>query len=212
MPMPEAGSTEPTKVCSVCGKHSDEGYVELYKDHVLVSVTCRGCDITRRFDRHRDTGVITTWLVTEVAARNYDLSRGRTVDPRGRPIERADEVRAIAASLERIQIAVREFEQAVWFGGLQKAARASRTKGMRGHPDVGPVSLISYTMAGRAMVTIEDATTQVTLITIEDEEKPCMGLRGIEATEAQALALLKAVREAWAAGRVEMREDRGVSV
>lgn len=196
--------------CDVCGKPVDGFCVESFDANFKrVGVRCHPCDMTQRFDRYAATKRLHTWLMTEVGLRHYDLERGRAV-------ERADLVREAHASVERVRAEVREFDRGVWFGGLQKAVRASRTKGLSAKEPVssplGPVKVLAFAMAGRAMITLDAATCSVTVITAEDDTEPRMGIQGIDATEAEALALLLAVRTAWTAGTVDMVPDEQVGI
>ncbi len=118
----------------------------------------------------------------------------------------------IMASHDRIQDEIGRFETEVWFGGMQAFARAASVKGTLF--DAGSISVLCFTMCGRAMMTIhgKDGERGCSVTTITEEDSPprseddleergrgIMGMRGIDATEAEALSLLRAARGAWLA-------------
>lgn len=134
-------------------------------------------------------------------------------DGRGYPIEQPRSYRAVNASYETINALVKgSYEPLVWFGGLQKFVRSEPVKGHS--VEMHGIKLLSYCMAGRAMQTISiESGESITLITAEDEAEPRMGIQGIEATEQQAVDMLRRCIELWQSGVLKMlRRDGEVSV
>jgi hypothetical protein len=198
--------SDETKVCEKCKKEITGSVVTYFKAATATEpeqekTVCQPCDQSDRMARFRETGYLSTWLVEqeqlkEIFAKNSD-------DPKGDP--------DVLAAIEPVFAEVKIFEQEVWFAGLQEFARNIKVKGSKAEQD--GLTLMCYTMAGRAMITIEDAHASVTVITIEDELPPksCMGWRGIQGTGPQAVALLKRACALWKAG-MRAKEDTNVSM
>jgi hypothetical protein len=119
---------------------------------------------------------------------------------------------------QRVHAAVKApdgFERVVWFGGLQKAVRATNVSALKGTfvAETGEtVEVTTFCSGGRCVIQIETSADRVTLITAEDESEPRMGVQGIDATEETALRLLAATTSAWAAGSLAMAETTNVGM
>lgn len=202
---------ERTRTCDACARNCDGAYVETRdaRTHALRRTLCNRCDTDARFGDYIATGRITTRLTTEVAIRGVHLERNRPGDIVA--VYRPELVRAIARTLDGIKAQVKAFERDVWFGDLQDFVRGQRVHGGRAQRPIasglGEIAMLTYAMAGRAMITLEAPGCSVTLITDEASARSCMGLQGIDATEAQALGLLEATRAAWQRGLVLMVDD-----
>lgn len=182
-----------TTSCDSCSIELDEEtdrFVEMLRETSngleRTGMLCEPCNEIRLFQDYEKTGVLTSKL-TLLAALNSSARR------------QADSVldRILLAS-ENIRGYIKVFERDVWFMGLQEIVRAARVRGMSFSTETHKV--LTYTMAGRAMITISnEAQNSVTLITEEDAISPRMGM-GIEATEAEATQLISAAIEAWKSG------------
>jgi hypothetical protein len=193
-----------TKVCDTCKKEIDGPSIQYFRaekgeEAKVARTACQPCDQAERMQKFKETGFLSTWLVEEEQLKEIRAEYGKS--------ERGDA--EVLAAFAPIQAEIEVFEQEVWFGGLQDFARNIKTKGSKAEQD--GLTLMCYTMCGRAMITVEDATASVTMITIEDEKKPCMGWRGIQATGPQAVDLLKRAVQLWKAG-MRAVSDRDVSM
>lgn len=105
-----------------------------------------------------------------------------------------------------IDLLIKNFEHTVWFGGLQKLAQDSPTKGLKGS------NVLVYTIAGRAMITLQGNGCQVSLLTEEDAETPKMGLRSIVGTVGQAVGLMRNAIERQESENLEIVSDPDVGL
>lgn len=117
---------------------------------------------------------------------------------------------AIEAAAKRLRVDIKELERRFWFGGHQPLAQKAKTKGMKLELADGLV-VMTWTMCGRAMITIEDSDASVTAICSEDGRESTMGLQGIDATEEQARSLIERACVAWESGH-RLKEDRKVGM
>lgn len=188
--------------CGVCVVN--KATVRTHKGNRLVKVVCRDCDIAERVRYYVATGHIDTWLSMEA------MLADRTADPTGTPFQR------INASGEAIKRAAKRFEASVWFGGLKEIVKACDVQGMKAAPlttRFGEVTPMLWACAGRVMFTLDAPKCDVTTITTdEDGNESRMGVQGLHATEAQAVAMLDAVTTAWKAGTVKFAPDRNVGL
>ncbi len=202
------------RVCSACNRSTTSGIVEHYEGKRLTRVTCASCDMTERYDAFAKTARLSTWLITDAALLTYRAAERPRPEADTQP-QRFALARQIRASLDALRDDVKTFEREVWFQGLQKTVQQARTKGLSGGvvpSALGPLKVMAYAMAGRAMVTIDGPECSVTVITEEDSRSPRMGLQGVSGTAPQACVMLHAVIAAWRVGAVTMTEDSGVSI
>jgi hypothetical protein len=140
---------------------------------------CHGCAEQERLEHWKQTRVITTGVIFAAFA------------GRKRP-----EIRLVREALDRIQAAVDVFDRNVW-----RSLRAH----LKGHCERGEslefqgMKVLTFVVAGRVMITLEDEASSLTLITTEDEDSR-MGIQGIAAREHQALDLLERATLAWELG------------
>lgn len=173
---------EPTH-CADCSASLERGWSrigEVYR--------CHGCGDLVAWAEYERTGRLSSKIL--VTATIYGARREY-----GHPLPPVFPESAIY-EVRRIQTEVAIFERIVWFrGGLQAFARSLRVKGSVG--TIGEVDVLVYTMCGRAKITLNAPGSSVSMICAEDSEDATMGVDGIDATEKQALWLLKTVSDGW---------------
>lgn len=205
--------------CDTCHVKLDEvGYVQYFNAHKCARTLCRTCDLERRFDDFARTGQLTSWLVQHcqiedgiMQARKEQIEAGRATRGEYRPI--SGRLKLVVDAAARIQPDITAFERDVWFGGLAEQARTAKTKGMSAKAD--GLTFLSFTMCGRARFQIERDGEDAFFVCIqglEDGSPAHIRLHGIDATEEQACVALRMVRTLWTEGKLEMAEDRNVSV
>lgn len=121
----------------------------------------------------------------------------------------------VAEASERVRLCLKsDFEPRVWFGGVQDIVRRSSAAGLRAECDtaVGKVEMLVFSTAGRCLMQLDTPTSRVTVIADETSPSPRSGIQGIDATEADAVALLTAASDAWVAGGFELRESASVGL
>ena len=111
---------------------------------------------------------------------------------------------------------MKEFEKEVWFKGLQKKVIDSRVKEVSAHPGIfSNFCVLTYTMAGRTMITIQDDNNSVSFVADETSSDSRTGFQGIDATEEQALSLIQMAIELYhnqGGTRLIFKEDNKVSM
>jgi hypothetical protein len=107
--------------------------------------------------------------------------------------------------------AIQTFGVDVWEGGLAKQVEESPSRSMAGTLK-GGFCLLTFTLAGRVMLTFQGGGCSVTAMTA-DKERPCrIGLHGIDGTISQALELIKIVTLAAKADHLQMIADLDVTL
>lgn len=197
----EETTKDPTN-CDRCRANLERGWSE--RDGVRVEAVCFACDTGERREAYAETDVFTTKIMTAAAIYSVRLEYGR--ENRDPLLDRA------LRDTQAIRTAAKAFERDVWFAGLQDDVRKAPTKGSRASFTIGdvPCVLLAWACAGRVLFTFEpeDDSYQVTLITAEDETRPVMGIQGVSATRAQAVALIDAATAALRGGVGFTRDNK----
>lgn len=142
--------------CQACNGSLQRGRVER-----LGRVLCLPCGVNEAFDRYRDDGTITKWILSEALLRATDRNRGARID-------RADLVAKLEAAHDVIVGFVDRFGLLVWQrGDLAETARriappatlASELPGC----ERGALSLRLSVETDRALLTITSGKSHVGL-------------------------------------------------
>lgn len=96
--------------------------------------------------------------------------------------------------LDELGPSVKDFERDVYTRGLSRVIDAEPTRGMGG--EIAGVTILTFVMAGRVLVTLTRDGEQVSVAAAEGEDPPRMGLHTTTDVEA-ARAMLRAVIAAW---------------
>ena len=182
--------------CTVCGKTDLRSWTLTIRDNVCVAAHCSDCEDARTLAAYREDGVLTsrnTLSASLIAFYAREARERRPCDPMWLDI---------ADATKRLTTHVKAFDRDVWFGGLQ--AQYAKTKhGLSCAPfqtDIGECGMLVGGSGGRAMMTLTVGDAMVTVITDETSKTSRMGLQGIHATEAQAVAILTGALHAWRKG------------
>ncbi len=180
--------------CDVCKQPITGSWVSYYnaKTGERTESRCSPCDDRLRREQFQKDHRISTRLLMNA-----------TLNQAYKKLEEGDQ--EILDAYERLLPEVKRFQEAIWFGGMQDTARNAKVRGTSVVD--GDFKILCYTIAGRAMVTLDSPTASLTLIT-EDDAPPVdkngrevgMGVQGIDATGPQALALLEQAQKLWATG------------
>lgn len=174
---------DPTN-CDRCGASLERGHVQILGARGRVKSTiCHACNDAERLDGWRQTGTILTGLMTRAAIASVT--------------GKEPELQPIWVAVERVQASVDVFDREVWRGGLRAHLHGHRERGES--LEFQGMKLLTFVMAGRVLITLDDPASSLTLITLEDEETR-MGIQGICAREHQALDLIERARLAWKLG------------
>lgn len=236
--------SEPTNCCK-CNKDLSEGFrSDRYLDDKIVESYCYKCNGERVFHAYLATRRLSTQFMMENFSFLYErskilwnqypyfdalLSKDKYADILMTPIHLntwimlshdstdtvlKERLKAFA-SMRKIEERVKEFEQKVWFGGLQKQIRASTMKGVSAKVKLNKreFSVLTYSMCGRTMITFDLGDDSVTAITLEDEsDRSRMGIQGIDATAERALNLIDTALSMWELGELVFKNDKKVNM
>lgn len=108
--------------------------------------------------------------------------------------------------LDELGPIVKDFEREVYTRGLSRVIDAEPTRGMGG--ELAGVTILTFVMAGRVLVTLTRDGEQVSVMAAEGEDPPRMGLHTTTDVEA-ARSMLRAVIDAWPQDEAE--RDRVLS-
>jgi len=211
-------STEDVKNCQRCDASLERGHSARWSGDELKEVICFDCSNNEEFKEYIDTKVLTTHLVTNNWMKLFYLLETNR-EPKRVSISNQNELRDLRYRLD-IQIAIldiqkkiKEFETKIWFGGLQEIVRASTVKGVSAKTEKDEnFCVLTYSMCGRTMFTIEDDLGSITLITDETSKDPCMGLQGIRANVGYATYLLNFAIEKWENKTLKFKDDSKVGI
>lgn len=216
--------------CSKC-KCSLENIrsISFYEGNTIVDVLCHECHSRNQLNDYIKSKKLSTDFVTNVTLDLLSLSYPRDIYNRhtvaydktfrylldGAPIEELEEFKyKVDAYLDYSKIckSIKEFESNVWFSGLKKIINKSKRKGVsaKNTPVKGFV-VLTYSMCGRTMITIENEQASVTMMCAEDSETPSMGFRGIDATAEQAIFLIQLAIDLYKDGSLDFKDDDEVS-
>jgi hypothetical protein len=224
-------SNEPQN-CQDCGKSLERGYSTCYKGDQITKFICFACDRELSFREYLVSRRLSIRLLMDVLMDlhyTFQMSFQQIDDLlycQDR-FNRTTHLEDLKNKLE-IQIAslkiidkIKDFEKKVWFDGLQKMAQSAKTKGISAKTQVfDNFAILTYTMSGRTMITIQNNGNSITLITGEDSSECRMGLQGIDATFEKAYLLLDIAIQAFqkqllCEGKkvaLDFQEDRKVSM
>lgn len=177
----------------------------------VVRTTCMECREEEDLQEYERTGYLTSRVQVAAVLEEFRIKEGK---PR---LGHKATIFRILESNRRLQKKVKEFEQKVWYSGLQDFIRKEKVKGHSAECE--GVKFLSYAMCGRWRMTIEKRSLlkggwYIDVITAEDEPPPYagMGINGIGATEEQAIGLLGAAISAWQSGQMKFTPDSEVRI
>lgn len=93
---------------------------------------------------------------------------------------------------------------------------SAKTKGVSAHTNIfNNFCVLTYTMCGRTMITVEDDTAAITFMADETSKESHIGFHGIDATEEKAISLIQLAIELYhneGGTRLSFEEDTKVSM
>jgi hypothetical protein len=223
-------SLENAESCTNCKGSLARGAITYYSDGAITQVLCDTCDKVRATKQYQSTQRLHTHFILDASSDLYDDIKGfrhfgisaqellpkvekylEELRSKGNE-EKILKVQVYISNL-KIQIKTKEFESKVWFDGLQKQIRAAKVKGVSAKPwRRDKFVVLTYSIAGRTMITIEDKESSVTLITDETSSESCMGWQGVDATEENALRLIDQAISMWQTGKLKFKDDKKVGI
>ncbi len=196
--------------CQTCKQPlSDEvAYYTCYKDKEITHYICDICARRERVDRYKASGHIDTRFLLDATlalSRFEDGVKLKDYRPELRQLyeQEGDTLIQAGFCVRRINVVVRELEQKLWFPWMQKYFRDSEA---RGHSADGPgFHALLWGAAGRVLLTLRKRTPDgsgeelfepsITIIFDETSSEARCGIQGLDATETEAVGLLRAAME-----------------
>lgn len=209
-------TNEPTN-CDTCQASLERGYNYLYKEDKIVKATCFDCNRKDILQEYIKTKRLSARLIQDNMMFLYDVDMKKDWHfDKNYFLEELKTRIDIQLSYSRIFNFIKEFESEVWFKGLQAQVKASQVKGVSARTKVfDNFCVLTYSMCGRTMITIETDKESVTLITAEDSSESVMGFQGIDASEHEAVSLIQLAIELYhneGGPRLEFKDDDKVSM
>src|SRR3990167_5677927 len=164
------------KFCGICGADTDvTGYTVSYRidketgNQTDVQVFCQPCDHAKSMGKYAETSVLRSRLTLQASL--YKHSVEWSARSGKNQVKDQDRVWAklydkMNQSMEKVQDLIELFEQKVWFAGLQEQVEATNSRGLSA--DFGESKMLVWSCAGRTLVTLDNPTHQVTVITATD--------------------------------------------
>lgn len=212
---------EPTN-CDVCQASLDNGYSFQYKGDKLVRTLCFKCDRMETFDLYKKDKRLSMRLVMDNNMKLWDINRELLYDPEKESLLEAMRIGAgeelnhridIGMATARISKKIKEWEAAVWFQGLQDMVLGTNERGvsakLKSHDNF---CVLTYTIAGRTMITIGDDHNQVSAVADETSKESRTGFQSVDATGEQALALLQLAIDLYKNKTLVFKIDKKVSM
>lgn len=198
--------------CDVCNGNLDMGQVTLYRDGVEIRTICFSCDKEERFSAYKESKQISTNLMLDSILVCHDLKNGRPL--KSDYFKHLKSIAEINEATEALQIKCKQFENLVWFNGLQNEVDRCRFKGLDAEND--EVCVLTYTMCGRCMITFKSLDDKdydhVTFLTAADSTSSVMGLHGISCTYEKALNLVNNAIKGWENKSLKFKVNKEINM
>lgn len=214
--------------CMRCDESLERGYSTRFSKNECKEVICFKCDGQENLDDYMKDGIIRTHFMMDCMLSCFDIMRpifgrgyqdpndeSQVLETLGHDIPDTDKIklRVQLASI-RIQNKIKEFDAKVWFKGLQDQIHATECRGVsaklgKKHDNF---CVLTWTCAGRTMITFEDDHAMVTAVADEDSKESRTGLHGICATGEQAIALIEKAITLFENGTLKFKDDEKVSM
>jgi uncharacterized membrane protein YvbJ len=209
------------KDCMRCGASLERGYSSRYVGNECKEVICFECSGNEELAEHMKTGIITTHFMMDCMMDVYKLVDGDVYNEEkltkalGEAVSEVMKAKIkVQLTTARLQKKIKEFDAKVWFKGLQDQISKTKERGVsakmgKKHYNF---SVLTWTIAGRTMITIEDDEASVTAVADETSKESRTGLHGIRATSEQALGLLDRAILLYESGQLKFKDDKNISM
>jgi hypothetical protein len=214
--------------CMRCNADLERGYSSRWTGDECKEVICFKCDKLESLDDHMKTGIITTSFMMDCMMSAMDVLRDRFGRMEYDAHNEAQLQECIAGdypettkaklrvqlATTRIQTKIKEFDAKVWFKGLQDQIHNTQCRGVSAKlgKKYDNFCVLTWTCAGRTMITIEDDHAMVTAVADKTSKESRTGLHGIRANGEQALALLERAIYLFEDGTLKFKDDKKVSM
>ncbi len=212
----------PEKVtnCQRCNSILEHGYSGRYIDNKCIEVICFKCDKKETMEDYLKDKIITTRVLMDSM-----LAVHRHVDGDIDDVEKlskllklnfSDDMIAkieIQIASAKIQKKIKEFESKIWFNGLQEQVLKTKCRGVSAKLKThNKFCVLTWTCAGRTMITIEDNDSSVTCVADETSKQSRTGFHGIRAKASDALDLIDLAIELYENKTLKFKDDDKVGM
>jgi hypothetical protein len=206
------------KSCMRCDSDLERGYSSRYVNNECKEVICFKCDKKETLSDFLKTKVLTTRLIMDNSMDLFYYVESIR-DPKRIQIQDLSELESLKTKLEiqiaslKIQEKIKAFEKKVWFAGLQEKVLATKCRGVSAKLKTHCyLSVLTYTIAGRTMITIEDKDSSVTCVADETSKESRTGLQGINAKLNDGLDLMDLAIELYENKTLKFKDDDKVGM
>lgn len=205
--------------CQRCTASLERGYSTRYVNNECKEVICFKCDRDEEFSDYLKNKTITSHLMLNNSLELFQILTA-TREPTRLEVYKNNEdlIRLrhrldIQIATNNIQKKIKEFDQKVWFKGLQKMILDTTVRGVSAKlKKYNNFRVLTYSIAGRTMITFEDDMASVTAVADETSTESRTGLHGITANGEEALYLIDLAIKLYESGELKFVEDTKVSM
>lgn len=205
--------------CMRCSSSLERGYSSRYSGDVCKEVICFKCDKKETMEDYLKDKVLTTRLIMDNSMELFHTLEASR-EPRRIHIDSITSLEEIKTRCEiqiaslKIQEALKEFESKVWFEGLQEQILATKCRGVSAKlgNKYNNFCVLTWTCAGRTMITIEDDDASVTCVADENSKESRTGFHGVRANIGEALFLIDQAIKLYEDGTLKFKDDDKVSM
>lgn len=207
------------KNCMRCSSSLERGYSSRYSGDVCKEVICFKCDKKETMEDYLKDKVLTTRLIMDNSLELFHILEASR-EPRRIHVDdpvALEEVKVrceIQIASNQIQQRVKQFESKVWFKGLQEQILATKCRGVSAKlgKKHNNFCVLTWTCAGRTMITIEDDNASVTCVADETSKDSRTGFHGVRANIGEALFLFDEAIRLYENGTLKFKDDDKVSM
>lgn len=192
--------TEKLRLCNVCEKPIENGYVETIniQSGLVDRCLCPDCNLEERIQNYIKTGEISNYLWIEATLYIYSsdkTSLRKEFQAFGAKYEH--ELTTICNDMNLVYLVMQKFEEKHWLSWIRQYYQKSAS---RSHISHGiNFDVLMYGLAGRVIITLQDASKDrkfggawISLIFGENLMDGRVGIHSLCATKNEAIDLLKA--------------------
>lgn len=192
--------------CQNC-KVSLENSYRIYTNQECTEAICHECDDKEMLENYLKDRVVTSSFMLNNTAFLWKIKNdsGLPSDQLLLLKERID----VQLAINSLKKKIKEFEKKVWFSGLQDLIlKSGSCKGFSAKLDThNNFCVLTYTMAGRTMITFEDKTSFVTIVADQTSKESRTGLNGLCSTGDHAIELIDLAISLYENGNLKFVDD-----
>ncbi len=207
--------------CQRCNSILERGYSSRYIDNKCIEVICFTCDKKETMEDYLKDKIITTRILMDSMLEVYRHVDGDIENEKKLTdlLFKSQGDESLTAKIEiqiasaKIQKKIKEFESKIWFNGLQEQVLKTKCRGVSAKLKThNKFCVLTWTCAGRTMITIEDNDSSVTCVADETSKDSRTGFHGIRAKASDALDLIDLAIELYENKTLKFKDDDKVGM